>query len=645
MSTSESESRPEPARVLPGSPLAHAAAIVLAGLLAYSNTFQVPFQLDDGKNIVENPAVKDLSSFLARPGLPSRAVGFFTFALDGTVHGQRVGGYHAVNLAIHLAAALCVFALASFACRRAAAWEPPGDGGLSSGAPLAALAAGLLFVVHPLQTQAVTYVVQRFASLVTLLYLGAALAYGHAAIAGSPRRRAALYGLALALTALALFTKENAVTLPAALLALDVAFLPGGARQRLLRLAPFAALALAVAASLLAPGPSLAAAGAEYREAALAPGLPPWAAYLLTQPRVVLAYLRLLVLPFGQNVDPDPPMAGSPLEAGVVLPAAALAIAAGTLGVLAWRARRRSGLARIALFSLAWAAAGLAVESSVVPLADAMAEHRMYLPSAGLFVGAGAALAWAVARLAPARRRWALAAAAACAVALGAATFARNAVWRDRASLWSDALEKSPRKSRPYVYVAQDLLDRGDAQGAASLLGRAAALANPAPHVFLTLGVAHERLGRRAEAEQDYREGIRRGGGSLRGAHRALALVLLDSGRVPEACEHFTAELRVDPESRAARDDAASCRFASGDHAGAAAEWARLAAEDPRDAPVLYNLALSYAALGDAGRARAAFTRFLAAAGPALAPQAAEARRWLAEHAAGVAGGAGTAKP
>ncbi|HEY6101336.1 MAG TPA: tetratricopeptide repeat protein [Anaeromyxobacter sp.] len=623
---------------VPGSPLVHAAAIALAGLLAYSNAFRVPFQLDDGKNIVENPAVKDVAAFFARPGIPTRAVGFFTFALDGSLHGESVGGYHATNLAIHLAAAICVYLLTVLACRAAARGVDGPDPALAAGASVAGLAAGLLFVAHPLQTQAVTYVVQRLASLATLLYVGTVLAYGHAALADRPSRRAAPYAVALALAGLALFTKENAITLPLALLAFDLAFLPGAARARLVRLAPFAALAALVVAAFLAPGRSIATAASEYREAGAVAGLPPWAAYLLTQPRVVLAYLRLLVLPVGQNVDPDPPLAASPLEAGVLLPAAALALLLGIPALLAWRARRRSALARVVLFALAWLVAGLAVESSVVPLADPMAEHRMYLPSAGIFLASGAALAWGLERLSPERRRWAVAAAAACLVALGAATFARNSVWRDRLSLWSDALAKSPGKSRPYVYVAQDMLDRGDAQGAIALLRRAAALSSPAPHVFLTLGVAYEKLGRPADAERAYRDGIARGGGALRGAHRAIAMLLLESGRVAEACEHLAAELRVDAANRAVRDNAASCRYARGDLAGAAADWARLAAEDPRDAPVLYNLALSYAALGDVPRARETFTRFLAAAGPPLAPQATEARRWIAEHAAVGAG-------
>ncbi len=609
----------------PRGALAAAGAIVLAGLLAYSNTFAVPFQLDDGKSIVENPAVRDVASFLATPGIPTRAVAYFTFALNGSLHGLSVAGYHAVNLAVHLGAALCLAALTAFACRRA----EPADPALRDGAAAAGLVAGLLLVAHPLETQAVTYVVQRLASLAALLYLATLLAYGHAAVAERPARRALLYALSLGLLALALFTKENAVTLPFALVALDLALLPGTPRRRALRLAPFAVLTAAFLAVYLSPARAVATAASEYRESAAPAALPAWAAYLLSQPRVVLAYLRLLVLPVGQNLDHDPPAPASPLETGVILPALALAALLGGPAALAWCARRRSALARLGLFALALFAAGLAVESSVVPLADAMAEHRMYLPSAGLFLGAGALAAWSLPRLSPRRRTLALAGGAVVLLALGAATFARNAVWRSRLSLWTDALQKSPAKSRPYVYVAQDHLERGDARGAIALLERAAGLKSPAPHVFLNLGLAYERAGLPGRAERAYREGIARGGGALRGAHRALAMLLLDSGRVEEACAHLDAELRVDGANRAVRDNAASCRFARGDAAGAAAEWARLAAEDPRDAPVLYNLGLAYAALGDAPRARDAFLGFLASAGPALAPQQAEARRWL----------------
>jgi protein O-mannosyl-transferase len=610
-----------------GPALAHVAVILALGLAAYSNTFSVPFQFDDGKNIVHDAAVHDVQSLLAADRGPARAVAFFTFALNGSVHGLSVGGYHAVNFAIHLAAALCVYLLAAFALRAVS----PGDAALRRNGPLAALLAAALFVAHPVQTQAVTYVVQRMASLAALFYLGAVLAYLRAASSERPARRGALYAAALALTALALFTKENAATLPAALALADACFLPGRARDRAFRLAPFAALVAVLLLAVLDPAGAVGRAASELRGAVQPEGAPPWATYLFTQARVLVTYLRLLVLPVGQNLDYDYPLYASPFAAPVMLSVAFLGLALGVPAALAWRARRRSGLARIVLFAIGWFLVTLSVESSVIALADVIFEHRLYLPAAGAFLALGAGAAWAVERLRPRARILAAAALAAAVLVLAGATYARNEVWRNPETLWSDVARKSPGKSRPYVWLAQARMDRGDYAGALPLLERAAALPPPYPQVHLNFAVSYERLGRIAEAERAYREALATGLAPP-GAHHGLALLLLDTGRTGEACDHFAAEVAVDRGSRNARKNLVPCLLARGDAPGAVAEAERLAAEAPGDAEVLYNLALGSASLGDVTRAREAYRRFLAAAGPALQPQQDAARAWLAQH-------------
>ncbi|WP_242392785.1 tetratricopeptide repeat protein [Anaeromyxobacter oryzisoli] len=607
----------------------HLAAIGFAGLLAYSNTFRVPFQFDDFDNLVRNPAARDLSAFFSNPVPPGRFVGFLSFALNGSIHGHSVAGFHVVNLAIHLATAIVVYFLTVFACRSAR----PESSALRAGARAAGLVAGLLFVVHPIQTQAVTYIVQRFASLAALLYAGAALAYARSVVDDRPRRSAVLYGVALACATLALFTKENAVTLPAVLIALDFAFLDGTPRERAKRLLPFGLVVALAIGMFLRPAESISSYAAAYRETRIDPAVPQWLSYLLTQPSAVLEYLRLLVLPVGQNIDHDLSLQTSPFAPQVLLPALGLVLALGLPAALAWRARRISAIARIALFGIAWFAITLSVESSVIPIADVMFEHRVYLPSVGLCIATGAGVAWGVSRLAP-RYRPALAAGlAAWLLALGAATWLRNGVWASPRALWTDALAKSPGKSRPYVHVAQDLLDRGEYRAAADLLERATHLASVAPHVYLNLGVAYAKLGDPARAERALREGLARGGGAVGGGHNALAMLLLESGRIEEACEHFVAEIAVDPGNRQARENAATCRYTHGDVRGAAEDWAKLAAAGPANASVLYNLALAYATLGDAAQARSTFRRFLVATDPGLTVQQAEARRWLAEHA------------
>jgi predicted Zn-dependent protease len=277
----------------------------------------------------------------------------------------------------------------------------------------------------------------------------------------------------------------------------------------------------------------------------------------------------------------------------------------------------------------------MAVESSVVPIGDVMMEHRMYLPSAGLFVAAGVALASWVARRGPRSRGVALAAAAAAVLALAGATYARNEVWRDAETLWRDAMEKSPEKSRPPVFVATALLARGEADEAIALLERATRLRPREPLVDVNLALAYDKVGRRADAERTLRTAIALGVGSVKGVHYELGRVLLAEGRVAEACAQFEAEVRAHPASRLARTNLVVCSLSRGDATAAVAQAEQLDAEAPGDPKVLFNLALAASSLGDVPRAADAYRRFLASAGPALEPQRASARRWLAERGLG----------
>ena len=615
----------------------HALLLVVLGAAAYSNTFSVPFQFDDGRSIVENASVRDLCTFLSGPIAPQRAVAHLTFALNGSLGGTAPWGYHALNLAIHLAAALLVYALAALVCRTTA----PAGSALHRRAPVAGLVAAALFVAHPLQTQAVTYVVQRMASLAALLYLATVWAYARAALEPDRRRRAAWYAAALASAALALFTKENAVTIPATLAALELGVLPGAERtlaRRAARLAPFVLLT-ALAVAVLSPRATVQATSAQFANVSrTAAAVPSWVAYALTQPAVILSYLRLLVVPVGQNLDHDPAIASS-LTGPVLLSIAALAAVLGLPTAWGWRARRTAG-GRIALFAVAWFVTTMAVESSVLPIEDAMNEHRMYLPSAGLFLAAGCAVAWALERAGSRARRNALAVAVGAGVlVLAAATFARNQIWRDPLTLWGDAMAKSPGRSRPPIFVAQALIDRGDVEAAIPLLQTAMQLHPRTALADLNLGRAYAKLGRTADAERALRRGIALGGDEFPGAWLELANVLRDAGRIDEACDAYRAELKTAPGSREARSNLVVCSFVRGDAATAAAEADRLAREDPRDARNLFNLALATGALGDEGRAAAAYRRFLAVAGPELAPQAAQARQWLAERGVAAAPG------
>ncbi|MGA8890355.1 MAG: hypothetical protein WB493_02215, partial [Anaeromyxobacteraceae bacterium] len=295
--------RPEPPPPSPSGPrgLLGAAAVVLLGLAAYANSLHGAFVFDDLEQIVENPALRDLGSFLGPAGyrfLPNRFVGYVTFAMNHAVGGLDPVGWHVVNLAIHLANALLVWAFVRLAFRsphlRGSALAPSADA--------VAFVAAALFVAHPLATQAVSYVVQRLTSLAALFYLAAVVLYLRWRLGTGRRAGVALYAAVLVSALLAMRTKEIAFTLPVALALVEWALLDGG-RRRWLAILPVVLVALLIPLTLVDLGKPasgvFASADASTRVMAPAGRMD----YLRTQAVVVASYLRLLALPVGQTVD------------------------------------------------------------------------------------------------------------------------------------------------------------------------------------------------------------------------------------------------------------------------------------------------------------------------------------------------------
>lgn len=612
----------------PSSPpglLVAALLVTLAAWLAYSNSFSVPFQFDDGMNIVENPRVRDLTTFLSMPREPRRWLTMLTFALNGSLGGLSVTGYHALNFAIHVAASLLVWLLARLILSLAAPDATPRS------RELGPLAAALVFALHPIQTQAVTYVVQRLASLTTLLFVGAVLLHGLAVTARSRRAALALRASSLVLATLSLFAKENAVVVPLAIALFDWAFLPGTVRERLARLAPTFVVTAAVASLLLDPGPIMGAVRRDFEVAAGVSALPPWAAYLLTQPTALLTYLRLLVLPIAQNLDYDVPVVTSVLAASTLAPLALLAALLGLPAAIAWRRRAASPLARLLLFAIGWFLLTLAVESSVIALPDVVNEHRMYLPLAGIAASMGVALAHWLSRpgAAEARGRAAAVALATACVAMGAATWSRNRVWADPMTLWSDVVAKSPGKARGHIWIARTLAARGDLGSAIAVLEAARGLPTGTAPLFANLGAYYGQVGRTAEAEEAFRKALSMRGGERAEPHLGLGQLLLDRRDVDAACTHFRAAVELSPDNATARANVAACRQRTGDLRGAIDEWREILRLDPANVPAMFNLARALATAGELGAAAEAYRRFLSFPDPRYAVQRALAEQWL----------------
>jgi tetratricopeptide (TPR) repeat protein len=549
------------------------AAIVLAGALAYASAFPGAFVFDDAFNVAGNRGLDRLSDFLpGGPGWsaqPNRAFTFATFALDRTVAGNDPSFHRAVNLGIHLASALLVFALAL------AAFRAPRLRGsaLAPDAWAVGLVAGLLFVAHPVQTQAVTYVVQRLTSLAALLYLAAALLYLRWRLAreegASGWRSSIPYAFALLSALLAMRTKEIAFTLPVALLLLEAVLLDGPWRRRLLGLAPFAATMVLIPATLLlAAAPSGAPQVNLIEPMRVQTGMARLD-YLLTQSTVVVRYLGLLVLPVGQTIDHDVTLRTSLSDPAVLAATAVLLALAGAAGGMllaasSRRARPADPALRLAALGIGWFFLALSVESSIIPIVDLMVEHRVYLPFAGLSLTVATLLALGARRLAPGRvALFTTGVGLLLAAVLGGVTWKRNGAWASEVALWTDAVEKAPAKARPRH----------------------------------NLGVALNALGRRAEAMTLLEEAVRLDPGYAQG-HDSLGVALGDAGRPAEAEAHFLRAIELEPKLAAPWFDLGTLRFESGRYAEAIPLLEQAIARNPDHAAAYANLGASWNALG-----------------------------------------------
>ncbi len=491
----------------PVHPAVPPLAVALVAAAGYLGAFGGEFVFDDLRHLQLNPLIRDLGNYLGSwagyQAMPGRYVGYLSFALSHRVSGLDLAAFRAANVAIHVANALLVYAVVLLAFRA----PRLARSALAPSARAPAFAAAALFGAHPLQTEAVTYVVQRLTSLTAFFSLACVALYLRRRLAGGePGRsrlaRAASYLPVLAAAVLAMKTKESAFTLPFAVALVEAVLLDGPLRPRLLALAPLLATLPIIPLTILAAAAPPTLGNTEVTgQGALTP-----LAYLTTQLTVLPDYLRLLALPVGQSADHDHPVHLS-LDPSVLLSLAFLRALAGLALWLVREARREGerdpALALVGLGTL-WFFTTIAVESSLVPLADVMAERRVYLPSAGIFVAVAAAggLLWR--RAAPGR--WAIglvASAAVLSIALAAATVARNAVWRDELSLWADAAAKAPRKPRPHLDLGVAYYERGRVDDAIRELRIAAELAPDLADAHTNLGIA---LGSRGMPEEAARE-------------------------------------------------------------------------------------------------------------------------------------------
>lgn len=544
-----------------------AAVIIIAGALAYANSFTGVFVFDDRPSIVTNASAHTPSPWsspieaMKAPRnitLSGRPVSSLTFALNyalapidarntfdppapGSLNSivdfqRNVWGYHATNLAIHLLAALALFGVARRTLETEALRKHIGG----AATPLAFLVA-LLWTVHPLQTGSVTYIIQRVESLMGLFLLTTLYC---AIRAHEPSARRALWVVAaIAACALGMGAKEVMVGAPLIVLLWDWTFAPGDMMKRRWPLYAGLASTWIILAMLVAMDPRPLSSGFGFAEW-------PWWRYLMTQTGVLVHYLRLAIVPSPLVLDYAWPAAQSLTD--VALPAAVIVL----LGALTlWQLARRTaaGFAGALFFVV------LAPSSSILPIiTEIAAEHRMYVPLAAvisLVVPGGYALL----------RRFkapAVAYQAGFGLAIVVAglfawqTSTRNDDYFSDEHLWADTVQKQPKNARARNNYASDLLKSGQAKAAAE-------------HLQVAVTVAPE----------------------FAEAHANLGVALATLQQFPDATTHFERAVAIDPFYTAAFENMAEAYGAQNQLAKAAKYFLKALDRKPDDVALLNKAA------------------------------------------------------
>jgi tetratricopeptide (TPR) repeat protein len=620
-------------RVRTAGPTIAAVAIIAAGLWAYGNSFAGPFVLDDLSSIRDNPTIRHLWP-MTGPLAPPHGEGWtvegrpllnLSFAVNYALSGLNVGSYHGLNLAIHLLAALALFGVVR---RTLAGLNPAADP--LGGAGGVAFAAALIWTVHPLQTEAVSYVVQRAESLMALCYLFTLYAFIRSVPGPS---RMAWTAAAVAACAAGMATKEVMVSAPVIVFAYDRAFVAGSWREAWrARRWTYGALG----STWLLLGVLALGAGNRGGTSGMGSGVDAWS-YWATQPAAVARYLRLCYWPTGQVFDYGTEGLNSP-RADLTAWFLVAAIVGLSVGASLGGDRRRLRWGFLGLMFLAV----LAPTSLVPGNRQTLAEHRMYLASAPVIVGsvlAGVALLnWALPlglagitrRLVPALKRqrrdpivtrgvyevgfWLVVATSV--VALARLTRSRNADYRTAVSLFATDVRRRPENPYARANLGMALFAEGRPEAALGPLRDALRLKPVYPVAEDDLGNVLLRLGHPDEAEACYRRAIAEDR-HWAVPHNNLGRALLQEGDLAAAKVELTAALERDPTLTEARVNWAGLLARSGLAAEAEAEYRAILAAQPDQAGAHNDLGILLAHQGDWRRAAAEY-RSATSTNPAL---------------------------
>jgi tetratricopeptide (TPR) repeat protein len=570
----------------------HFIVFILLGILVYSNTFLASFHFDDELFIMENYALRNIWNLKGIwDSYPSRFITLITFALNYYFNKFNVFGYHVFNLMVHLGSAILAWWLARliFLCPEMKKSK------LSQYSGSISVFTSLIFLSHPIQTEAVTYIWQRCTSFAVFLYIFSVCLYFKSRLLSINRdsnsKERLFYTFSWVLAIAAMFAKENSVTLPLTIIMCEFVFFKPIKWKKALAFL----LILPIVPILLFATKTYKPESFDGAQRLL--GLPNSGGYyFLTQLRVWVTYFRLLFLPFNQNLDYDYPITRSLFN----LPTLASFLLLASIIIIAIRLYRKH---RLLSFGIFWFFLTLSPDSSIIPLQDIIFEHRLYLP----IVGFGLFLVGGLYSSFPGKKVKSVNALLILLIAsYSVLTYQRNKVWQNEFTLWGDIMRKSPQKMRSYNNRGNAFLNQGNLDEAISDYSRTLEINPNSALAYNGRGDVYLNQGNLDQAISDYSQAIEIDP-KFTEAYYNRGTAYMKQGNLEQAVEDFNKALEVNPNYAKAYYNRGTLYLRQGNLNQAMSDYNRAIEIDPAYAQAYNNRGTIYLNQGNIERAMSDF--------------------------------------
>ncbi len=503
------------------------------GIIIYSNTFYNSFNFDDSECIIANSSIRDISNLKVIWNFwPTRFITFLSFAVNYHFNGLNVFGYHLANFIIHLGSSALVwwFILLILSSPQIKNLD------ISKHSFWIALFCAAIFLSNPLQTESVTYICQRTSCLSGFFYLFSLCLYVKSRLLRlnyiKTSKAGISYLFSLVFAAVSMFTKESTFTLPFMIILLECCFLSQEKRIEWKYLLPFLFLLLIIPILLYYGKPPTLMDMERFMAQPVNAK-----SYLMTQPKVIVTYIRLIFLPLSQNLDYDYPITKTLFE----LPTLSSLL---FLVIILFAAVKLFSKYRLISFGIFSFFLMLLPESSIIPIEDVIFEHRLYLPMVSYSLVLVSMLYYIFGR-----KNFGVMALILSMVIFfyAASTYSRNFDWRDDFTLWSDTVNKSPRKARPYSNRGNAYLARGYFDKAIADYNKAIEINPDFIVAYNNRGIAYMQKGNFGQAIADYNKALEINPNYVF-AYNYRGLTYIKKGNLDQAISDFSEAIRIKPD-------------------------------------------------------------------------------------------------